>query len=119
VGKTLYVGNLPFELTQEELQRLFSEAGTCESATVIFDRITGRPRGFGFVEMASVGEAQTAIEQFDGREVKGRPLRVNEARERQLRGSAESPGRRSERNVFSREPRGYGRERMGWNRRYS
>ena len=81
MGKKLYVGNLAFETTSEDLQELFGQAGACDSAAVITDRSTGQSRGFGFVEMGSNAEAQKAIQQFDGHEFKGRALRVNEARE--------------------------------------
>ncbi len=83
MGKKLYVGNLGFDVTQKDLEELFSQAGTCESVNIITDRTTGQSRGFGFVEMASNGEAQKAIQQFDGQEFRGRALRVNEAREQQ------------------------------------
>ncbi|MGH9904282.1 MAG: RNA recognition motif domain-containing protein, partial [Pyrinomonadaceae bacterium] len=76
----LYVGNLAFSTSSEELQQLFAQAGSVESATVIEDRDTGRSRGFGFVEMASKEEAQKAIEQFNGTDLNGRNLTVNEAR---------------------------------------
>ena len=83
MGRKLYVGNLGFEVTSKDLEELFSQAGSCESAAVITDRETGRSRGFGFVEMSSNGEAQRAIQQFDGQELKGRALKVNEAKERE------------------------------------
>ena len=82
----LYVGNLSFQTSSEDLQRLFSQAGTVESATVVEDRETGRSRGFGFVEMATNEEGQAAIQQFNGKEVNGRSLNVNEARPREDRG---------------------------------
>jgi RNA recognition motif-containing protein len=82
----LYVGNLAFQTSSEDLQQLFSQAGTVESASVVEDRETGRSRGFGFVEMASNEEGQKAIEQFNGKEVNGRNLNVNEARPREDRG---------------------------------
>ena len=82
----LYVGNLSFRTSGDELRDLFSQAGTVESASVIEDRETGRSRGFGFVEMASKEEGQKAIEQFNGKEVNGRALNVNEARPREDRG---------------------------------
>jgi RNA recognition motif-containing protein len=81
MGRKLYVGNLAFDATSADLQELFGQAGACESAAVITDRSTGQSRGFGFVEMASNAEAQTAIQKFDGHEFKGRALRVNEARD--------------------------------------
>lgn len=83
MGRKLYVGNLPFNTDDADLRDLFSQAGVCESSTVIIDRETGRSRGFGFVEMATSDEAQQAIAQFDGQEFQGRTLKVNEARERE------------------------------------
>jgi len=79
----LYVGNLPHEMTEEQLQTLFSEAGYVASAKIITDRHTGQPRGFGFVEMESKVEGQKAISMLNGRSVDGRPLAVNEARPQQ------------------------------------
>src|SRR5215475_1472877 len=83
MGKKLYVGNLAFEVTNRDLEELFAQAGICESVAVITDRVTGQSRGFGFVEMGSTADAQKAIQQFDGHELKGRALKVNEARERE------------------------------------
>jgi RNA recognition motif-containing protein len=83
----LYVGNLSFQTTSEELQQLFAQAGTVESASVVEDRDTGRSRGFGFVEMASKEEGEKAIEQFNGTDMNGRNLTVNEARPREDRGN--------------------------------
>lgn len=82
----LYVGNLSFQTSSEELQELFSQAGTVESANVVEDRDTGRSRGFGFVEMATKEEGEAAIAQFNGKEFGGRNLTVNEARPREDRG---------------------------------
>ena len=82
----LYVGNLSFRTTGEELREAFSAAGTVESATVIEDRDSGRSRGFGFVEMATPEEAAAAIEQFNGKDFGGRNLTVNEAKPRADRG---------------------------------
>src|ERR687891_2075207 len=82
----LYVGNLAFQTSSEDLQQLFSQAGTVESASVIEDRDTGRSRGFAFVEMATAEEAAAAIEQFNGKEFGGRNLTVNEAKPRADRG---------------------------------
>ncbi|HEY0005206.1 MAG TPA: RNA-binding protein [Pyrinomonadaceae bacterium] len=81
----LYVGNLSFQTSSENLQQLFAEAGTVESASVVEDRDTGRSRGFGFVEMSSKEEGAAAIAQFDGKEVDGRSLKVNEAKPRENR----------------------------------
>jgi RNA recognition motif-containing protein len=82
MGKKLFVGNLSFDTTSADLTDLFSKVGTCESATVITDRATGRSRGFGFVEMSSASEAQAAIAELNGKELHGRTLNVNEANER-------------------------------------
>ncbi|MBA2733657.1 MAG: RNA-binding protein [Acidobacteria bacterium] len=81
----LYVGNLAFQTSSDELQQLFGQAGTVESASIVEDRETGRSRGFGFVEMASAEEGKAAIEQFNGKELNGRNLTVNEARPRENR----------------------------------
>ena len=83
----LYVGNLSFQTTSEQLQQLFAQAGTVDSATVVEDRDTGRSRGFGFVEMTSKEEGEKAIEQFNGTDLNGRNLTVNEARPREDRGN--------------------------------
>jgi RNA recognition motif-containing protein len=88
----LYVGNLSFRTTSEDLREAFATVGTVESATVIEDRDTGRSRGFGFVEMASAEEAAAAIEQFNGKEFGGRNLTVNEAKPRSDRGGRGSYG---------------------------
>jgi RNA recognition motif-containing protein len=82
----LYVGNLSFQTSSDELRDLFSQAGSVESANVVEDRDTGRSRGFGFVEMASKEEGEAAIAQFNGKEFNGRNLTVNEARPREDRG---------------------------------
>ena len=82
----LYVGNLSFRTTSEDLREAFATIGTVESATVIEDRDTGRSRGFGFVEMATPDEAVAAIEQFNGKDFGGRNLTVNEAKPRADRG---------------------------------
>lgn len=82
----LYVGNLPFETSESDLQDLFAQAGTVESVNVIRDRETGRARGFAFVEMASDNDAQNAIQKFHDRPFGGRNLTVNEARPQAPRG---------------------------------
>jgi len=84
-SKNLYVGNLPFSLDSAGLEVLFKEAGAVTSASVIIDRMSGRSRGFGFVEMASDAEAQKAIEMLSGKEIEGRKLIVNEARPKEER----------------------------------
>ena len=83
MGKKLFVGNLSFDTTSAELETLFSEVGTCESATVVTDRDTGRSRGFGFVEMSSSTEAGKAISSLNGRDVAGRQINVSEAKPRE------------------------------------
>ena len=80
MGKKLYVGSLSYDTTDESLKEAFSQAGTVESASVITDKMSGRSRGFGFVEMATDEEAQKAIEMLNGQEVDGRKVTVNEAR---------------------------------------
>ena|SRR5437016_11246916 len=82
----LYVGNLPFQTTSDDLRDHFAQAGNVESAQVVEDRMTGRSRGFGFVEMTTPEEAAVAIEQFNGKDFNGRNLTVNEARPRTDRG---------------------------------
>jgi RNA recognition motif-containing protein len=81
----LYVGNLAFQTSSSELQQLFASAGTVESANVVEDRDTGRSRGFGFVEMSNAEEGAKAIAEFNGKELNGRALKVNEARPRENR----------------------------------
>lgn len=76
----LFIGNLPYNVTSEDLQQAFGEAGTVTSARVITDRETGQSRGFGFVEMGSAAEGQKAITMWNGQELNGRALTVNEAR---------------------------------------
>ena len=78
----IYVGNLPFTSTGDDLERLFAQHGQVDSAAVIMDRDTGRSRGFGFVEMANSEEARKAIQELDGHDFDGRRLRVNEAQPR-------------------------------------
>ena len=81
----LYVGNLPYNTVDGDLESLFSQAGTVKSAQVIRDRASGRSKGFGFVEMSSSDEAQSAITMFHGKDFSGRPLTVNLARPREDR----------------------------------
>jgi len=80
MGRKLYVGNLPYEIGETELQELFSKAGSVESVTVMRDQATGRARGFAFVEMGSDDEAQQAIRELNASQLGGRSLTVNEAR---------------------------------------
>ena len=81
----LYVGNLSFNTSSEQLETIFGEAGTVQSASVVEDRETGRSRGFGFVELSTKEEAQAAITALDGKDVDGRNLKVNEAKPRENR----------------------------------
>jgi len=92
MSKKLYVGNLAFQTTSQDLQQLFAQVGTVESASVIEDRDTGQSKGFAFVEMSTDDEAAAAIEQFNGKEVAGRALKVNEARPRENRGGGGGRG---------------------------
>ena len=92
MGKNLYVGNLSYNTTQEKLQELFEVYGEVTSVNIITDRATGRPRGFGFVEMATEEAARAAIAGMDGEEVDGRALTVNEAKPRAPRTGGGSGG---------------------------
>ncbi len=92
MGRKLYVGNLSFEATEEDLKAYVSQAGSPESVAIIRDRVSGKSRGFGFVEMSSDAEAAQAIEHLDGKDFQGRPLQVNEARARE--GGDTRPGGR-------------------------
>lgn len=93
MAKKLYVGNLSYTTTDDVLKDAFSKAGTVESAVIITDKMSGRSKGFGFVEMSSDAEAQKAVEMFDGKEIDGRNVKVNEARPME-----ERPPRRFDRN---------------------
>ncbi|PYQ09565.1 MAG: RNA-binding protein [Acidobacteria bacterium] len=92
MGKKLFVGNLSFDTSDKDLRELFSSAGTCVSATILTDRATGRSRGFGFVEMSSDDEAQSAIARLNDTELQGRRISVSEARERSAQGPSGNPG---------------------------
>jgi len=85
MAKKLFVGSLPYSVTDQQLAELFAQAGTVESATVINDRMTGRSKGFGFVEMSSDEEANKAVSELNGKEMDGRAIVVNEARPREER----------------------------------
>jgi RNA recognition motif-containing protein len=104
----LYVGNLPYTTVDADLQTLFSQAGTVKSAQVIKDRQSGRSKGFGFVEMSSEEEAQSAITMFHGKDYSGRPLTVNIARPRDDRPGGGGGGFR---NGGGRRPGGGDRNR--------
>lgn len=112
----LYVGNLSFQTSNDELQELFATVGTVESANVVEDRDTGRSRGFGFVEMASQAEGEKAIEELNGKEVNGRELKVNEARPRENRGGGGGYGGGGGRGGNRGGGGGYGGGRGGNNR---
>jgi RNA recognition motif-containing protein len=90
----LYVGNLSFNTSTQDLEQIFGESGTVQSANIIEDRDTGRSRGFGFVEMSSKEEAQAAIASLNGKEIDGRALTVNEAKPREDRGGGGGGGGR-------------------------
>lgn len=108
MAKKLYVGNLSYDTSDSDLQRLFEAYGSVESAQIIVDRDSGRSKGFGFVEMSNAQEAQAAIDGLNGREVSGRALTVNEARPREDRGGGGRSG----------GGRGYGGGGGGGGRRY-
>jgi len=92
MGKRLFVGSLPYSTTDQELKDTFSQSGTVESAQVIMDKMTGRSKGFGFVEMSTDEEAAAAIEQWNGKELNGRALVVNEARPMEPRAPRQGGG---------------------------
>jgi RNA recognition motif-containing protein len=93
LGSKIYVGNLPFSATEDEIRDLFEPHGAVESIAIITDRETGRPRGFGFVEMGSGEAADAAIRALDGTQMGGRSLRVNEAQDRRGPGGGGGGGR--------------------------
>ena len=102
----LYVGNLPYNTTEEELRQLFAEAGSVASVAIITDRETGRSKGFGFVEMQTQAEAEKAQSMFNGREMRGRQLKVDLARPRTDRPGGGGVG-------GGRDRRGFGGPRRG------
>lgn len=108
MGKKLYVGNLSYNVSNDELNAMLSEFGSVQSAEVIMDRETGRSKGFGFVEMSSDAEANAAIEALNGKDMGGRALTVNEAKPREERPRGGSGGGRG----------GYGGGGGGGGRRY-
>lgn len=109
MGRKLYVGNLSYDVTSSSLEQMFSQFGTVQSAQVIQDRDTGRSKGFGFVEMGSDQEAQSAIDGMNGQEFNGRTLTVNEARPREDRGGGGGGGGRGGRGGYGGGGGGRGR----------
>jgi len=105
MGKKLYVGNLPYQTDENELQTLFATAGTVETVSVVRDQATGRARGFGFVEMGSDEEAQTAISKLNNAELGGRSIMVNEARPKTAGGGGFGGGRGEGGGNYRSEPR--------------
>src|SRR6201996_3046134 len=91
----LYVGNLPYRMTEDQLKEMFEEYGQVSSCTIIKDKVTGSSKGFGFLEMAERAEAEAAINGLNGREMMGRKLNVNEARPREGGGGGNGAGRSS------------------------
>ena len=108
MAKKLYVGNLAYSVTNEDLKDLFSQSGTVESVAVVSDKFSGQSKGFGFVEMADAGEAAAAIQSLDGTEFKGRNIKVNEAKPREGGGGGGPRGGGGGRG---------GRSRPQWRRR--
>lgn len=106
----LYVGGLPYSTTQDELQSAFAQAGTVTSSSIIMDKMTGRSRGFGFIEMASDEDAQKAIEMWNGKDFGGRKLTVNEAKPLEAR----PPRRDGDRGGFGGGAGGGGGRRNSW-----
>ena len=104
----IYVGNLPFDATEDEIREMFAAFGQVASVALIKDKFTGQPRGFGFVEMPNVAEAQKAIAGINGKDLKGRSLSVNPARPREEGGRRGGPG------GDRRGRQGGGQRRGGW-----
>ena len=109
MAKKIYVGNLSFQTTDADLNQMFSEVGQVESVQIITDRDTGRSKGFGFVEMSDDEAAAKAIERFNGKEVNGRALTVNEARPMERRDSGSRGSGGGGRDRGGRGRGGYGR----------
>ena len=114
MGKRIFVGNLPFSATDQVLQETFAQYGTVESAKVITDRMSGRSKGFGFVEMSNDTEAQAAIDKLNGAEYEGRTITVNEAREMQPREGGGGGGGRGRGGYGGGGGRGDGGGRGGY-----
>ncbi|OHA02058.1 MAG: hypothetical protein A3C11_03530 [Candidatus Sungbacteria bacterium RIFCSPHIGHO2_02_FULL_49_12] len=113
MAKKLYVGGLSYDTTEDGLRNFFSGAGNIETATIIMDRMSGRSKGFGFVEMATDEEAQKAIEMFNGKELDGRTLTVNEARPMEAR-PAGGGFNREKRGGFGQRRGGFGQGGQTW-----
>jgi len=109
MAKKLYVGGLPYSTSEDALKEMFAQAGTVESAVVITDKMSGRSKGFGFVEMSSEEEAKKAIELWNGKELEGRTISVDEARPLQPRAPRRDFG-----GGGGRGQGGYGRRRDNW-----
>jgi RNA recognition motif-containing protein len=112
MAKKLYIGGLSYSTTEDSLKEAFAAAGNVESAAIIMDRMSGRSKGFGFVEMSTDEEAEKAIEMFNGKELDGRTLTVNEARPMEAR-----PPRRDFNRGGSGGGRGFGGGGFGGGRR--
>jgi RNA recognition motif-containing protein len=110
----IYVGNLPFSATEDELREVFSTYGQVESVTIIKDKVSGRSRGFGFIEMPEDSEAQSAITGLNGKDFKARNLVVNQARPREERGGDFRGGSGGRGGGYQRGPRDDDRRRKGW-----
>ena len=92
MGRKLYVGNLPYSVTQQALEETFGQCGTVDSVNVITDRDTGQSKGFGFIEMSSDSEAQKAIQELNGTSIDGREIKVNEAKPKEPRKGGDRGG---------------------------
>ena len=114
MGTKLYVGNLSFNTTENELQELFAQAGTVQEVTLMQDKFTGKSRGFAFVTMSSEEDAQNAISKFNGQNVEGRPLTVNEARPREARPPGGGGGRGYGGGGYGGRREGGGGQRRGY-----
>jgi RNA recognition motif-containing protein len=114
MGKKLYVGNLDYSVTSADLQQLFSQNGSVQSADVIMDKMSGRSKGFGFVEMATDEEAQAAIAALNGKDYSGRALTVNEAKPRPEGGGGGGGGRGGSRGGYGGGGGGGGGGRGGY-----
>ena len=91
----IYVGNLPYNIQEDELKDLFAESGTVDSSKIISDKFSGKSKGYGFIEMPNEDEAKAAVEALNGTDVKGRNIKVNESKPKSGSGSGSGPGQRS------------------------